>query len=337
METWIKADPVREREIENLFKIWKESDSFPFHLDTDEAWQRLTVSMDELELERSKSAKKFKRVANLYKLSSSTKFRKAGVLTRRVIIAAATILVILSASLFTLHHQSVQESSVAEAEHRVIMTKDGERASYILADGSRVVLHAGSRLEIPEDYNNEIRELYLEGEAYFETVHNPDKPFIVHSQHSYTRVVGTRFLVQAWANSSQTVEVVVSEGKVVLGNRRVAGTKLETREVIISQNERGILSADSGPVVEVMVDLDWYLGWTEGRLVINNRELREVLPRLEKWYAIEIRVEDERIASEKITADIDYSLPMSDVLQGIAMSLDLDIEKAGRVVNFKRS
>ena len=338
MDTWIKTDPVREKEIENLYDIWKKSESFPYHLDTDEAWQRLSVSMDESDLERSKSAKVIKQAANLYKLSSSTKFRKAGVITRRVVIAAATVLIILSAGLFTLHNQSIYFSNVAETEHRVITTKDGERASYILADGSRVVLHAGSRLEIPEDYNSEIRELYLEGEAYFETTHNSDKPFIVHSQHAYTRVVGTRFLVQAWSTDLESnIEVVVTEGQVIFGDRRSFDIDKKPKEVILSQNQRGMLTGDTGPVVEEVDDIDWYLGWTEGRLIFNNRELREVLPRLERWYAIEIRVEDERIASKRITAEIDYSLPMSDVLQGIALSLGLEIERTGRVVNFKRS
>jgi transmembrane sensor len=211
--------------------------------------------------------------------------------------------------------------------NRVIMTSFGERASYILNDGTRVVLHAGSRLEIPENYNKEIRQLYLEGEAYFETVHNPDKPFIVHSKHAYTRVVGTRFLVQAWTESYHKVEVVVSEGKVLFGDRRAIGTSLESREVLIAENQRAVLSENEMPHVTEVEEIDWYLGWTEGRLVFEDRPLREVLPRLERWYNITFQVANEAILAQNITAEIDYSLPMSDVLNGIALTLGLEIER----------
>jgi transmembrane sensor len=328
METWENADPERKKQIEKLYKIWTESESFPYHLNTDEAWQRLSASIDNSERYKAKVAAGSEHSLELYPMASSAKFRKAGVFARRVVLVAAAVLIAVTTILLTLHHQSVQEAGLSdEVMNRVIMTRDGERASFLLSDGSRVVLHAGSRIEIPEDYNTDLREMHLEGEAYFETAHNPDKPFIVHSRNAYTRVVGTRFLVQAWPESGQNVEVIVTEGKVLFGGQLTAGINREPTEVLVSQNQRAILTGDAEFVVEKMDDLDWYLGWTEGRLVFNNRELQEVLPRLERWYNITIEVADESIKSQKITAQIDYSLPMSDVLHGMALTLGLEIEK----------
>ena len=60
-----------------------------------------------------------------------------------------------------------------------------------------------------------------------------------------------------------------------------------------------------------------------------------VLPRLERWYDLNIIVEDVAITDKRITAEIDYSLPMSDVLQGMAMTLDLEVEKEGRTIIFR--
>lgn len=334
MESWVKADPEREKQIEQLYEIWKESGKLPYNLNTDEAWSRLVLSMDKIALDTH--ANRLKESGNLYIYTSSKRFRRVGVVARRVALVAATVLIVMTAGLLTLHNQSVQEAGMAEVENRVIMTKEGERASYMLSDGSKVVLHAGSRLEIPENYNSENRELYLEGEAYFETAHNPDKPFIVRSESTYTQVVGTRFLVQAWAGSEQKVEVIVSEGKVLFGNRPTGGSMNVSKEVLLSQNQRGVISNQADPVIDDITDMEWYLGWTEGRLVFENRPLSEVFPRLERWYNIDIRFTDERIAAQKITADIDYSLPMSDVLEGMAMSLGMELEKEGRTVTFQK-
>ncbi len=328
MREWIKADPVREEQIEQLYQIWKESGKLPYSINTDQSWDRLSASMYEMEKD---DAKPVVQKGKLVRLQGSEKLRKAGVGLRRAVLVAAAVLITLTAGLLTYQqYHNIAEPAITEQQHRVIMTRDGERASYLLSDGTRVMLHAGSRIEIPENYNEENRELYLEGEAFFETVHNPEKPFIVHSGESYTRVVGTAFLVQAWPGAeNHQIEVVVSEGRVLFGSNHT-GDEESANEVLLSQNQRGQLMAGSTtPVVDEIEDLGWYLGWTEGRLVFENRELREVLPRLERWFDISIELSDEQIASSKITAEIDYTLPMSDVLNGIAMSLSLEVERRG--------
>lgn len=328
MDNWINADPARAKQIEQLYQLWVQSGELPYNLDANQSWNRLSSSMDEVDAVRQQPIAAGSK--KLYKLPVPRQVRRSGVATRRAVIAAAVALVMVTAGYFAMYYQASPQDGITEAENRVITTRDGERASYLLSDGSRVVLHAGSRLEIPENYNEENRELYLEGEAYFETAHNPEKPFIVHSGDSYTRVVGTEFLVQAWPGADdQRIEVVVSEGQVLFGSSRDGASGESSNEVLLSQNQRGQLAAGSTtPVVDEIEDLGWHLGWTEGRLVFENRELREVLPRLERWYDISIEVANDAIAAKKITAEIDYSLPMKDVLQGMALSLDLEVERS---------
>lgn len=338
MENWIKANPEREEKVEQLYKIWRESEIPPFQLNVEEAWNRLSAEMDAFEQERrglrSATAKSnsgnFRNYHRLHK-----KGRKTLGTTRRIMVAAATVLILVSAGLFSFYISSVNDAdAITENDHRVFITQHGERASYVLNDGSNVILHAGSRLEIPENYNIENRELYLEGEAYFETVHDTEHPFIVHSRHSYTKVVGTRFLVQSWNEAGHEVEVIVSEGKVLFGDSRSLEAG-DTKEVLVSQNHRGTLSGDAGPVVSKIEDLDWHLGWTEGRLVFENRPLSEVIPKLERWYHLEINIENKEIADKRITAEIDYSLPMSEVLEGVAMAFELEVEREGRTITFR--
>ena len=337
MKNWIKGNPVREDKVEQLYTVWKRTGTLPYALNTDQAWSRLTFKMDEREKENLRRKHERSTEQVLLRLYSSKQMRKAGKVIRRVFMVAAAVLIVATVGFLALQYSPV-EPSITEERNRVIITRDGERASYILSDGTRVVMHAGSRIEIPENYNEENRELYLEGEAFFETVHNSEKPFIVHSGNSYTRVVGTQFLVQAWPDDTdKKIEVLVSEGMVLFVDRRTSRDEAGPKEVLLTENQRGILTSSQGLSVDITEDMDWYLGWTEGRFVFKNRELKEVLPRLERWYDISIEVADESIVTEKITAEIDYSLPMSDVLRGIAMTLELNVVSTGnRSYGFSR-
>jgi len=342
METWIKADPEREEQVRYLYRIWEESEVLPYELDVDIAWETLEGNIERFDkrlqtLDQSATGEmKKKRLSDLRVLEKSA--QKPGRIGRRIVMVAASVLIILSAGFFTHNYYlELQEAEKAgELAVEELTTRDGERAIYSLSDGSRVILHAGSRLEVPVNFNNENRELFLEGEAYFEVSHDPDKPFVVNSEEAYTRVLGTKFLVQAWPEESRNVEVIVEEGRVALGDKRTISTTAQ-QEVVITLNQKGVLTAEDGPSVFDVTDLHWHLGWTEGRLVFEDRQLSEILPRLERWYAVEINSETDEIAEKRLTAEIDYSQPMTEVLMGIALSLDLEIDKEDRKITFRAS
>ena len=343
MESWLKADPEREKQVEKLNEIWNESGSLPYRLDVDEAWKTLSSNIDQHEHD-SKGSESIHHIGpgkKTHRLTVSSQldnraFRKSGRMGRLIFMAAATVLILVTAGYFAHHYseQRAQKELTADLGSQELETRDGERAVYTLNDGSRVILHAGSRLEVPNRFNESDRELYLEGEAYFEVVNEPQKPFIVHSEYGYTRVIGTKFLVQAWTDQGEKVEVIVTEGKVAFGGNRQVET-ISKEETIVTQNQRGVFSGDEAPVVSDITDMDWYLGWTEGRLVFDDRPLNEIIPRLERWYAVNIQTEDESIGKMTITAEIDYSQPMMEVLEGIALSLDLKLEKESRTYLFR--
>ena len=338
MKVWIKSDPVREKKIEFLFQIWQESEKLPYQLDVDRAWGTLEGKMDEADMVSSRE------VQNIVSQSDNknsirinrfkSKVKKSGI-SQKIALVAASVMIILTAGFFThQYYLGIEEAqNNEEIVYEVLTTQDGQRAVYTLNDGSTVTLHAGSRLEIPANYNRNNRDLILEGEAYFEVASNPEIPFIVHSANSYTRVLGTKFLIQAWPNEIRHVGVYVTEGTVAFGEKKDLEAESDA-EVIIEQNEMAHLSAGNSPEVQTISDLSWHLGWTEGRLVFEDRELREILPRLERWYAVNIETAESSIDDIKLTAEIDYSQPMMEVLYGIALSLNLEIEEENRTYTF---
>ncbi len=335
MEFWINENPQRAQKIKELHEIWEQSGASAYNLDPERAWKRLTSDMDKLDEGDHQIKKVLNRNSEEYTTGKEKKARSNRAI-RHLIITAAAAVVIIAAGLFTYSNyvsSVTQKEKVDKTEMRLITTKNGERATYTLNDGSRVILHAGSKLEVPLSFNKKERDLYLEGEAYFEVAPDESKPFIVHSENALTRVLGTKFLVRAWPDERHQVEVVVSEGKVALGQNNKAGLR-DPGETILTKNQKGQIS-DAG-VAKVInnVDMNWYMGWTQGKLSFNDRPLNEIIPKLERWYAIEIQTSDVEIGRKKLTAEIDYSQPMGEVIKGIALTLELEIEKEKGEITF---
>lgn len=338
LETWIKDDPERERRIQALYVIWEESGSLPYQLDVEKAWSTLSWNMDNLEGDIQPAMQtvtggnsRFNNGSSYTRHQRFRKSRQVGSVMRQVVMLAVAATVLLTAGLFTFKNYSAE--SIESLGSQEFIARKGEQLNFKLNDGSRVILHAGSRLEIPFQFNQKERELILEGEAYFEVAHNAAKPFTVHSEGARVRVLGTKFLIQAWPDTHNQVEVVVSDGKVAFGSDQVLDSRDQT-EVILTRNQRGILANNKVTVLD-NADMGWYMGWTQGTMVFNDRQLREIIPKLERWFDIEIRTMDEQIGAHTLTAEIDYNQSMSEVVEGIAIALDLNLEKKGRTFTFE--
>ena len=82
-----------------------------------------------------------------------------------------------------------------------VVTKNGNRTKIVLPDGSQVWLNAGSNLDYNNStFNQELREVSLNGEAYFDVTKNPDKPFIIHTKKMDIKVLGTVFNVRSYSD-----------------------------------------------------------------------------------------------------------------------------------------
>lgn len=335
LEEWIKEDSERADEVEVLRRFW-ESKSELTQPDTNNAWKQLSFRID-AEERKKQHHERVVQLRKYYELHSASKKQKirASANIRTFMLVAASILIVVFAGLFTYQlNENRDQNALADSESRILITKNGEQATYRLNDGTRVNMHAGSQLEIPHDYNVTERRLLVKGEVFFDVPHDPDKPFIVQSDYTFTEVIGTRFLVQSWPDDEPNIGVVVEEGQVLFGDLRTQYSE-NRKEVYLTQNQHGTITMQGELEVREYEDLSWYTGWIEERLVFKNRGLNEILPRLERWYDIEISVSDGALLDEKVTAEIDYSLPMTDVLNGLAMVLDVDIEREGRSFQLK--
>jgi transmembrane sensor len=211
-------------------------------------------------------------------------------------------------------------------------TQRGQRADLRLSDGTHVVLAADSRLTVPADFDKTRREVTLEGEGYFEVVHNTQKPFRVRAQHGIVHDIGTKFDVRAYP-TDRTVRVVVTEGRVAV---RAAATSVATANIsepILRAGELGELDSAGVTKVTPHVDSQRYVSWTEGKLVFDATTLGEAAPQLARWYDLDIHLAGAGLSQRRLTITLDQE-SVAQVLDAIARVTNARYTLSGRRVVF---
>ncbi|WP_164974306.1 FecR family protein [Filimonas effusa] len=191
---------------------------------------------------------------------------------------------------------------------QVIVAQKGTRTQTILPDGSVVWLNAGSKITYRADFEGPMREVKLEGEAYFDVKKEKAKPFIVHANGINIKVLGTAFNVKSYP-SDKTVETTLIRGLVQLsreGNTTVKPIYLHPDEKIIV-NRTLPVKGNNAVVAQVesrfeLVQLDTSAGkdyietaWMNNRLAFHGDSFEVLAQKLERWYNVTIIFEDEEV------------------------------------------
>lgn len=236
--------------------------------------------------------------------------------------AAAAVLVILTAALFTITHERYTADQITEREPVIFQTEEEQHREITLGDGSVVRLNKNSEIVISEDFMEEKRELRLTGEAYFDVSHNPEKPFIIHTGHSSIEVLGTAFNVRS-VSGHDNVQVAVVEGKVSFSS--IDGNFPERPSVILSKGQYGYLDLNERSIQVDEVAIDNYLAWKSGRFVFEELTLQQVCTQLSRLYGLECGFDDPEIKNLTLTADFSNE-SIEKTLSVIALSLKIEFE-----------
>jgi transmembrane sensor len=217
---------------------------------------------------------------------------------------------------------------------RVYATTAGQRLVMRLGDGTQVTLAPQSRLRSAVDYGAARRDLYLDGEAYFQVAPDSQRPLRVHTTQSVTEDLGTAFVVRAYADQVAT-EVVVAEGRVTL-SRADTTAAARTPALVLEARDLGTLAPSGVPALRRGVDVGRYIAWTRGVLAFDATPLGDVVRTLGRWYNVEIRLADSTLAARRLTATFqNESIDL--VLQRIALTVGLRVERADGFVLLLRN
>lgn len=206
---------------------------------------------------------------------------------------------------------------------QIARTAPGQLATLRLPDGTRVVLGVASTLRYPRAFARGSRKVSLEGEAYFEVVHDGERPFAVGAGDLLATDLGTEFTVRSYPEDLGA-RIVVRQGRVAI--RAVAGSV----EQVVVPGQLGRLGRDRRPMVEPADTAAWF-AWTQGRLMLDAVPLREALPQLSRWFNLEFRLADSALGDVPLSATL-RTEPTADVLNNLAASLGLQQRRSGRIV-----
>ena len=192
----------------------------------------------------------------------------------------------------------------------------GKKSELLLADGTKVWINAGSRLAFPSQFTKKNREVYLEGEAYFEVAKNEAQPFIVKAGEVDVKVLGTHFDVSAYKNDIN-IETVLLEGSIVMSNSKSFG--FGKKEVLLKPNQRASYNKQKNDVkVSNELNADEYIAWTEGWFEFSRESLNSVFTKLERYYNVKIITPEKFPSTELITGKLD----LKDSLEKVLVALE---------------
>jgi len=206
-------------------------------------------------------------------------------------VAAACLIVTLTYVIFISPRSFTEPKTVAKLEK---ISAPGELTKIDLPDGSRIWLNAGSSISYPEQFSSEKREVKLEGEAYFDVKHDPEKPFLIHTETMVTQVLGTSFNVSSYPQDQQ-IKVTVLSGKVAVYERGTVSKTAVGKVHFLESNQELVYQKALHQFMKVQnktrpADA---AAWKDGNLIFKSVELSEVVRRLGRHYGITIRTDAE--------------------------------------------
>jgi ferric-dicitrate binding protein FerR (iron transport regulator) len=191
-----------------------------------------------------------------------------------------------------------------------LATPRGGEYQLVLPDGTKVWLDAASSITYPTAFAGKTRQVSISGQAYFEVVHDPNKPFEVKVQGQIIRDIGTAFDINAYTDEP-TMKITLASGAVAVGGHgntvvlRQAGQQLDCTNTQLE------------PVHNA--DLTAVLAWKNGLFYLTSADIATVMRQVGRWYDVDI-VFEKGIPAGHITGEVPRNTMLSTVLQVLQTS-----------------
>lgn len=195
-----------------------------------------------------------------------------------------------------------------------VVAPEGEISEITLNEGTHIWLNSGSSIRIPSGSGTNKREVFLTGEAYFKVSKNKTTPFYVYSGDICTKVLGTEFNINAYAESLN-IETTLIEGSVeIMDKNDKPIARLKPGQQLLYTLPDGKNRIDE-------IDTAPYKAWKNGELVFRNKPLKEIRSKLERWYNVEIIFGDPKVEGMRFSGTILKEKPFDLVLTAIKNTL----------------
>lgn len=235
----------------------------------------------------------------------------------------AALLILAALGRIFIGQEKTVQTDGGKTQH--LVAENGSRTRTILPDGSTVWLNAGSHISFDDNLSGPVREVTLDGEAYFDVVKQPQRPFIVHVSGYDIKVLGTAFNVKSYP-ADKTIETTLIRGLVEVtkhGAKKQKPVFLHPNEKLIvdkvAANKASRLPDNNTPASD-STDADFKLtalnssikeeerietAWVHNRLQFRAENFAELAGKMERWYNVKIVFDDVHVQQLNFTGSFE--------------------------------
>lgn len=169
--------------------------------------------------------------------------------------------------------------------------RKGSISEMLLPDGTHIFLNSGSEIKYSVDGKDGMREIFLNGEAWFQVAKMKHKPFLVHTSAYDVKVLGTTFNIKAYDDSKEVV-TTLEEGMIqVLSSDK----DKPVEDIVLTPGQQLSYHVDSRETEIHNVNIKWFTSWKDNKLVFINMSLKDLMVLFERKYGVDIEIIDQSI------------------------------------------
>ena len=290
---WIITSEDNQKTFDHSKMVWDGAKNHQ-KVDVDVAWTKLNITKKkEVELIDIQEVK------SVIKLNWLNDFLKI-----------AAVLVFL----FGLWFVAARQFTIPQND--VLTFKSGNKSiEKILPDGTKILLSKNSEITYSKAFVGDTREINLTGEGFFEVHHDAAHPFIIHTQGTEVKVLGTSFNVRAY---NAQVQVIIKTGKVQFSKNN--------DEVILTKGQKGEILANVDTIIKSeVIEVETVTKEKLSSFVFNKMSLSKVAESLSKRFNKDIKFSQDKIKNCELTATFENE-KLENIIAVIAETFNLKVD-----------
>jgi len=243
------------------------------------------------------------------------------------IAAIMLIPVVIASSIYILSEKTERKQQATV--YNTAETPLGMRSSLVLPDGTKVWLNSDTKIRYPGNFSKNQRDVYLDGEAFFEVSKNEHQPFVVHTSGVIVKVLGTKFNVKAYSDENQ-VEASLFEGKI---NLLLRNSSNQTVEKEVKPGQSFVYSKNKRQLVLNRFPQDEINGWKKNQLLFKDDTFGKLVRKIERWYNVELIYDEQQFNDRRLTVELYEGERLERLMDILSLALLVDYKyEKGKII-----
>ena len=296
---WIIASEDNKKTFNHSKMVWDGAKNYR-KVDVNAAWAKLNISkkkeVEFIDIQEVKPILKLNWLNNFLKI--------------------AAVLVVLFGLWFVAARQ------FTTPQNDVLTFKSGSKSiEKILPDGTKILLSKNSQITYPKTFEGNTREINLMGEGFFDVHHDAAHPFIIHTQGTVVKVLGTSFNIRAY---NALVQVYVKIGKVQFSKNNA--------KVVLIKGQKGETLANVDAIIKSeVIEVETVIKEKLSSFVFNKMSLSKVAESLSKRFNKDIKFSRDKIKNCELTATFENE-KLENIIAVIAETFNLKVDNQADMI-----